>query len=1664
MTSDASSSIVRLNIGGEKFCTTVGTLTQREPHSMLAAMFSGRHTFCKDSEGLVDRITKVLNKEMDAELTRIDIIKSVQSGKVKLRGVNLSGLDLSYLDLSRADLSYTRMKNVSLSGAYLYEANLGNANLEGANLAKACLTRAHLDSANLERANLEGANLEGAELSYANFKGANLQHASLPFMNIHDPVSTISGEKFCTTVDTLTQREPHSMLAAMFGGRHTVCKDSEGYVFIDRDGKHFRHVLNWLRNGEVPDLTKSKCSELLLEAEYYQLLGLSERITQVLNKEMDPDLTRTDIIKCVQSEKVKLRGVNLSGLDLSYLDLTGADLSSTCMKNVLFFGANLQNANLRNANLEGANLTKARLKGAYIEGANLKLISFVNFVTGTGGKKFCTTVDTLTQREPHSMLAAMFGGHHTVCKDSEGYVFVDRDGKHFRHILNWLRNGVFPNLTDSECQELLLEAEYYQLLDLSNVSFSSARLKDVSFSHANLNGSSFWYVVAENTSFQNAKMQGDLSKNKAMTFIPDSLNIPVRLNFDASNEDPEVDCVHLVDSFQGGKKFSTTVDTLTHREPHSMLAVMFSGRHTVCKDSEGYVFIDRDGKHFRHVLNWLREGIVPDLTESECSELLREAKYYQLLGLVDEITEVLNRKKDVKEMHTDLTRTDIIKWVRSSGKKFSTTVDTLTQREPHSMLAAMFGGRHTVCKDSEGYVFIDRDGKHFRHVLNWLRNGVLPNLTDSESSELLLEAEYFQLLGLVDGITEVLNRKKAGKEKDTRLKRNDIIKRLKNEQTRLSGVNLSDLDLSNVDLNYVDFSYMRLKNISFSNANLEGAKFRNVDAENTDFRKATLRNCEFTGANLRGALLDGANLQNAWLMDCSFRGADLRYAQLQSANLTNANLEGANLERACIDHAKVNNANFKGANLKLYYVRGVNFHSTFYHAMNSDAPSSSIVRLNIGGEKFCTTVDTLTHREPHSMLAAMFSGRHTICKDSEGCVFVDRDGKHFRHVLNWLRDGAVPDLTKSEFSELLREAEYYQLLGFVERITEVLNRKKDGGENFCTTVDTLTQREPHSMLAAMFGGRHTLSKDSEGYVFVDRDGKHFRHVLNWLREGVVPDLTESEFSELLREAKYYQLLGLLDMITEVLNRKKDGKEMDTDLTRTDIIKCVRSKKVKLRGVNLCGLDLSNLDLSNVDFSYTRLKNVSFSGANLERAKFMGAILNNANLKGANLQHATVPYMKLPDPVSGKKFSTGVDTLTQRDPHSMLAVMFSGRHTVFKDSEGYVFIDRDGKHFRHVLNWLRDGVVPDLTESECSELFREAKYYQLLDLSYVDFSYTRMKNIFFSSANLEGAKFQNVDAKNTDFHKATLRKCEFTGANLRGALLDGANLHNACLIDCSFRGADLRSAHLHSANLTNANLEGANLEGANMNIDTVDDFIYSILLPKQTGGKKFSTTVDTLTHREPHSMLAVMFSGRHTLCKDSEGYVFIDRDGKHFRHVLNWLRDGIVPDLTKSECSQLLREAEYYQLLGLVERIAELLNRKKDGKEMDTDLTRTDIIKCLQPKYSVKLRGVNLSGLDLSNLDLSDVDFSYARLDNVSFSRAILKRAKFHEVNLEGANLQRANLEGAILERANLAGAHLEGAKLNNANLKGANLHRAYLRDACLEGAKVERADLLGAIR
>ncbi|KAJ1444067.1 BTB/POZ protein [Ochromonadaceae sp. CCMP2298] len=62
----------------------------------------------------------------------------------------------------------------------------------------------------------------------------------------------------------------------------------------------------------------------------------------------------------------------------------------------------------------------------------------------------------------------------------------------------------------------------------------------------------------------------------------------------------------------------------------------------------------------------------------------------------------------------------------------------------------------------------------------------------------------------------------------------------------------------------------------------------------------------------------------------------------------------------------------------------------------------SVVKLDVGGVRYTTSLTTL-RRFPDSMIGCMFSGRHALPKGEDGYFFIDRDGRHFYHILNFLR-------------------------------------------------------------------------------------------------------------------------------------------------------------------------------------------------------------------------------------------------------------------------------------------------------------------------------------------------------------------------------------------------------------------------------------------------------------------------------------------------------------------------------------------------------------------------------------------------------------------------------------------------------------------------------------
>jgi hypothetical protein len=97
------------------------------------------------------------------------------------------------------------------------------------------------------------------------------------------------------------------------------------------------------------------------------------------------------------------------------------------------------------------------------------------------------------------------------------------------------------------------------------------------------------------------------------------------------------------------------------------------------------------------------------------------------------------------------------------------------------------------------------------------------------------------------------------------------------------------------------------------------------------------------------------------------------------------------------------------------------------------------VKLNVGGEYFETTIETLTkpNEEKTSYFQVLFSRQWEIEKDpKDESIFIDRDGVLFNYILQYLRTGQLNidpnDLLLRQ--DLIKEAEFYTIAGLVRRL------------------------------------------------------------------------------------------------------------------------------------------------------------------------------------------------------------------------------------------------------------------------------------------------------------------------------------------------------------------------------------------------------------------------------------------------------------------------------------------------------------------------------------------------------------------------------------------------------------------------------------------------------
>lgn len=112
--------------------------------------------------------------------------------------------------------------------------------------------------------------------------------------------------------------------------------------------------------------------------------------------------------------------------------------------------------------------------------------------------------------------------------------------------------------------------------------------------------------------------------------------------------------------------------------------------------------------------------------------------------------------------------------------------------------------------------------------------------------------------------------------------------------------------------------------------------------------------------------------------------------------------------------------------------KGGSIASTLGPGQPPRARAPAVVRLNVGGQIFCTRRSTLTRFEG-TYLNAIGSGRFDDEVDADGCIFLDRDPKYFQQILNFLRDPAAPQDFDIEDPGLLHELAFFGIKEHVHK-------------------------------------------------------------------------------------------------------------------------------------------------------------------------------------------------------------------------------------------------------------------------------------------------------------------------------------------------------------------------------------------------------------------------------------------------------------------------------------------------------------------------------------------------------------------------------------------------------------------------------------------------------
>ena len=397
--------------------------------------------------------------------------------------------------------------------------------------------------------------------------------------------------------------------------------------------------------------------------------------------------------------------------------------------------------------------------------------------------------------------------------------------------------------------------------------------------------------------------------------------------------------------------------------------------------------------------------------------------------------------------------------------------------------------------------------------------------------------------------------------------------------------------------------------------------------------------------------------------------------------------------------------------------------------------SYSHVKLNVGGRDFVVTREVLK-QYPESMFERMLSGK--VCpfkKRQDGSFHIQRDATNFDHILTYIRSGTLSDdVIEKHGALLLDDAEFYMLACLRERINNYYSVKMlVGGREFVVPREVL-MKFPLSLVGKMLKGEEgKYVKRNDGSYVIQRDATNFNHILTYLRSRTLSDdVIEKHGALLLDDAEFYMLPDLIQRINNV-KIIIGGKEFA-------VSSGVLSKfPQSLFGKMTKGEPGTYVKRSDGSYVIQRkarnfnhiLTYLRFGVLSDDVIKNNGALLldDSGFYMLPGLREHVNNYLNVKMMIGGEEFVVRRDVLSEF-PNSIFGKMLKGEEGDYVNgNDGSYVIDGDAANFNHILTYLRYWTLSDaVIEENGAFLIDDADFYMLPELRAYINNYHNVKMI------------------------------------------------------------------------------------------------------------------------------------------------------------------------------------------------------------------------------------------------------------------------------------------------------------------------------------------------